>query len=216
MASNSIQAILFDLDGVLRNSGPTIYNSIIYSLKKHTGRIYSKSELEPYIHHHEEVYKRLASHIDKKLFMDTYWEALDKLWHTIELYENTESVLELLKRRGYRLAIVSSAGDAKKFLRRMKLTNYFDAVIEGPDTVEHKPSPDPVNLALKKLGAKNKQAIFVGDLGTDIKSARAAGLRVSIGITHGMGSSSALKNSGADYIVKKLQELPELIEKLGL
>jgi pyrophosphatase PpaX len=82
----------------------------------------------------------------------------------------------------------------------------FDAVVAAEDSERHKPEPDPVLVALERLGAGPEGACYVGDSPFDVESGRAAGV-LTIGVTWGFFARAPLEESGADVIVDTPAEL---------
>lgn len=111
------------------------------------------------------------------------------------------------------LAIVTGRprSDAIKFLQLHKLEHLFKYVICMEDAPA-KPSPEPVQLALKKLGVT--RALMIGDTPDDIKAAVGAGV-IGIGILSPgdrKGEDSvkirgALVGAGAARIIDNVSEL---------
>jgi len=62
-------------------------------------------------------------------------------------------------------------------LEKYKLKEYFDAIVTADDTDKHKPDPEPVYIALRKLNAKAEESIMIGDTKFDILSAKRAGVK---------------------------------------
>jgi DNA ligase (NAD+) len=56
------------------------------------------------------------------------------------------------------------------------LASAFDVVVAHEDTDRHKPDPDPVLLAVSKLGGTTAEAVYVGDSPFDIGAAKNAGV----------------------------------------
>jgi pyrophosphatase PpaX len=54
------------------------------------------------------------------------------------------------------------------------LASSFDVVVGFEDTERHKPDPEPVLLAVEKLGGSPEEAAYVGDSPFDIGAAKAA------------------------------------------
>ncbi|MFO0094657.1 MAG: HAD family hydrolase, partial [Gemmatimonadaceae bacterium] len=75
-------------------------------------------------------------------------------------------------------AIVTSKGRGMtvRSLQHVGLGNAFDTVVTFEETERHKPLPDPVWLALERLGARPEAAVFVGDSPHDMHAGRAAGV----------------------------------------
>lgn len=211
---NKIKAILFDLDGTLRDSREVIYSSIEHTLVTHTESTPTRQELLPHIHYHLEVHKKFAPHIAEEEFLKTYMDKIDELRATMQPYAGAHDLITRLKQQGYRLAIVTSAGTAADYLANHGVADLFDAIVGGNDVAEHKPSPIPVLRALEIMNVKPEHAVMVGDLGVDIEAAKAAGLAGAIGILHGFGTTKMLEDAGADAIITNYNELEKTIGKL--
>jgi pyrophosphatase PpaX len=84
---------------------------------------------------------------------------------------------------GYPTAIVTSKGKGMtgRSLDHVGLATAFDAVVTFEETTRHKPLPDPVFLALERLGASPDRALFVGDSPHDMHAGRAAGVGAPAG-----------------------------------
>jgi len=75
----------------------------------------------------------------------------------------------------YRLAAATNRkGSAGPVLERLGVRQYFPVVVTSADAAA-KPAPDMLHLALKKLGVKPDEALFVGDNEEDMQAGRAAG-----------------------------------------
>ena len=124
-------------------------------------------------------------------------------------YPGLEDALAELRAAGRRLGIVTSKSRdavALAWLVLPRLQAMFDAVVAAEDSERHKPEPDPVLVALERLGAGPEGACYVGDSPFDVESGRAAGV-LTIGVTWGFFARAALEESGADVIVDTPAEL---------
>ncbi|QQS19027.1 HAD hydrolase-like protein [Candidatus Saccharibacteria bacterium] len=75
-----IKAILFDLDGTLRDTKDIIVDAYQHAVEMHNGQRPTLEELQPFIHHHTEVYKGLSAHIDYETWLATYRNRLSTAW----------------------------------------------------------------------------------------------------------------------------------------
>jgi HAD superfamily hydrolase (TIGR01509 family) len=210
-----IKAILFDLDGTLRDTREAIYSSLERALEVHAPRVPSREEMGPVIHHHTEVHRTFAPDADSHAFEESYREKVTDMVNESVLYDGVHEIVQQLHKTGYKLAIVSAASRLEQYVQKAGLVEFFDAFVGGNTTTEHKPHPAPVLLALEQLGVKAEEAIMVGDLAADIQAAQAAGVQATIGITHGFGTRTSLEQAGADHIIDSLPELVPLIKKLS-
>ena len=206
-----IKAILFDLDGTLRDSRSAINPAFEHALKVHNIQV-EGDDLHEYIHSLRAVHGAFAGDLPYEKLRDTYDEKLFELLHTIVLYEHAREVLKDLKGRGYKLGLVSSSRFAREAVEQDDLAKFFDVIISGLDTNNHKPHPEPVHMALKRLKISPNQSVMVGDLAADIQSGKDAGTTATVAVTHGFGSRKALERAGADHIIDSLAELPGIID----
>jgi phosphoglycolate phosphatase len=120
-------------------------------------------------------------------------------------------LMEELKQRGIRMAIVSNKLDsAVKELDREYFSGYTDAAIGEMEGVARKPAPDTVEKALAELGITRDEAIYVGDSDVDIETAKNAGLPC-VSVTWGFRDEAFLREHGAERIIQKPFELLKII-----
>jgi len=94
---------------------------------------------------------------------------------------------------------------------RLGLTGFFDVIITRNDVEALKPSGEGVRSALKKLGAKNSDALFVGDSVTDVLAAKDAGVQAAI-IQGGESASVALVAAEPSYLWNAIDEIETLYD----
>ena len=90
--------------------------------------------------------------------------------------------LDQLRRRGFRLAIVSNVTHEPPeaihgILAKHKLDRRFDAVVLSTDVGRAKPRREPFRSALTQLGAAPGRTVHIGDAAADFQGARGAGIR---------------------------------------
>ncbi len=99
------------------------------------------------------------------------------------LYPHVASVLAELKRRGYRVGLISNTGRTwGRFLRPIQddlgIGKYFDDRVFSDELGIRKPEPAIFEAALEHLGLRPAEAVHVGDdLEADVAGSKALGLR---------------------------------------
>ncbi|TML61827.1 MAG: HAD family hydrolase, partial [Actinobacteria bacterium] len=79
--------------------------------------------------------------------------------------------------------------------------------VGGDETARHKPDPEPLLLALERMGVRADEAAYVGDAPFDVQAAKAAGL-FSIGVTWGgIHARGRLEAEVPDALVETPEEL---------
>ena len=111
--------------------------------------------------------------------------------HTIA-YPGVDAGLRALHAAGHALGLITNkpAPHAQRLLAHFGWTPLFSVILGGGDTPELKPSPLPLQEALRRTGLSPANAWMVGDHHTDLAAARRAGLR-SIFLQSGFGHSGA-------------------------
>jgi len=95
---------------------------------------------------------------------------------------------------------------ARDLLRALGLSEAF-GVIQGSDTgFPRKPDPAGLSYVVAELGAEPETAVMVGDSATDLKTARGAGLKGAVLVSHGY-SVTPVTELGADAVINHLHEL---------
>jgi len=126
----------------------------------------------------------------------------------LKIPKNLESVITKLSKK-YILAIVTNRVRDGVFSipQLFKYKDFFKTVVYYEDTVKHKPDPEPLLLALKKLVLKSNEAIYIGDAPSDIKAAKEAKMKVI--------AYSKLNIPDSDVVTSSFEKLPDLIETLS-
>lgn len=116
---------------------------------------------------------------------------------------------------GYPTAIVTSKGKGmtKRSLDHVGLGDAFDAVVTFEETTRHKPLPDPVFLALERLGASANRAVFVGDSPHDMHAGRAAGVKTAAALW-GPFTRDELAVAAPDYWLSGFGQLRDILTEL--
>lgn len=98
--------------------------------------------------------------------------------------ENAVKILEAVRNSGKLLGLVTTRGanSLPRLLRRHGLAEIFDVEVNRTDTRLRKPHPEPIALALEKMGITNPgRALYVGDSQVDdIGAGRAFGMKTAL------------------------------------
>jgi pyrophosphatase PpaX len=203
--------VLFDLDGTLIDSGPIILASMQHAVRTVLDREIPPDELGLTIGGQGIVAQMQAidaEHAEELL--EVYKEHNDGLHETLEAFDELIALLPRLKAEGRRLGIVTAKRHRTVGLaldRFPALRDDFDVVVAHEDTDRHKPDPDPVALAIERLGGTPSDAAYVGDSPFDIQSAKAAGAyAVAVG-WGGIHPDERLLAEEPDAFVRSPEEL---------
>jgi pyrophosphatase PpaX len=97
----------------------------------------------------------------------------------VRCYDGVDDVVAALHARGHQLGIVTSKSEAlaMRGLAHVGLARYMDTIVGCDASTRHKPDPEPVRIALQRLGCPPQDAVFVGDSVHDVMAGNAAGVR---------------------------------------
>jgi HAD superfamily hydrolase (TIGR01509 family) len=114
--------------------------------------------------------------------MATYHRLVREAHGSAPAAAEASTVLERAQARGWKVAIVTSSPRclALAWIGRVGFDAYVDAVVGGDDVCFGKPSPEPYNVAVAKLGCTASQSLAVEDSLLGAQSALAAGLTTSV------------------------------------
>jgi len=116
----------------------------------------------------------------------------------------------------FRLAVASSANRAliDAVLAQAGLTRYFDATVSSEEVARGKPSPDVFLEAAHRLGASSDQCAVIEDSANGIRAAHAAGMRV-IAIPNRRYPPAADALALADVTLESIAALTPDVVELG-
>jgi pyrophosphatase PpaX len=200
--------VLFDLDGTVIDTGPIILASMRHAAETVVGGTYTDAQLMQAVGGPGLEAQMVAldpNRVDE--LVRVYRAHNEPLHETIVCCSGMEDVLVRLKDEGRRLGIVTAKRRSTVDLAfaRLPIERFFDVVVGGDETAEHKPHPAPLLLALERLGARPEDTAYVGDSPFDMQAARAAGV-AAIGVSWG-GIHAADKLTHADVVVDTAEEL---------
>jgi phosphoglycolate phosphatase len=215
---SQIKAVIFDYDGTLMDTASVILDAYDH-LSDHFGRPRPD---------HGQVRELLRHAVPMPQIMETLYPGIPfadlirqnadyfgKNLSRVALFENVISLLQALKGRGIKLAIVT--GGDKNVLDVMKqrgIIDFFDSVVHCDRVAFGKPNPEGLLLACKECDVLPVETIMVGDSPNDILAGKNAKAAVNVGITHGHGSRADLMAADADYIVDSIADLDDLLRRL--
>ncbi|MCL4257935.1 MAG: HAD family hydrolase [Anaerolineales bacterium] len=137
------------------------------------------------------------------------------------LEDDTLATLEALKAAGYKLAIISNAGDdedVQTLVDKAALRPYFELVLSSAACGVRKPNPRIFSIALEQLAVQASEAAMVGDtLGADILGANNAGI-FSIWLTRRADTPANREHAQTitpNAQIPSLVELPSLIKEIA-
>jgi beta-phosphoglucomutase family hydrolase len=130
--------------------------------------------------------------------------------HGVQTYEGSVRYLHAARAAALKVAVVTSSRNCAEVLRAAGLEGVFDAQVDG--NVAHarglagKPAPDTYIEAARMLGAMPSGSAVYEDALAGVEAGRAGGFGLVVGVDR-VGQAPALREHGADVVVKDLGEL---------
>ncbi|UCE15397.1 MAG: magnesium-dependent phosphatase-1 [Candidatus Bathyarchaeota archaeon] len=205
------KAVLFDLDLTLIDSSKAIVNSIEHVLdlqgysiqKEEIAKLVGKVPLE------EQFQALVPSLSDDEVneYVNCYRQHY--LIHHIEntkLYPHVKETLQNLRSLDFKLGVVT--GKYKKpvleILNHFQLTPLLNVIVTSYDVKKHKPAPDVVFEAARRLEVNSSECIFVGDSLADVEAGKRAGC-FTIALSRNEVGRRQLKEAEPDILLDDLK-----------
>lgn len=215
----SIEAIIFDLDGVIVSTDEFHFRAWkrladeegIYFDKDINQRLRGVSRmksleilLEKSVRRYEEPEK-----LQMATRKNSYYQELIGSLTPEHILPGVRQFLAEAKNRKLKIAIGSSSKNSPLILKQIGLDQYFDVTVDGNDISRSKPDPEVFLLAAKRLGILPENCLVVEDAKAGVEAAILGGMRV-LGVGEAAQSDRADWNAGdlAQITVAELLACP--------
>jgi pyrophosphatase PpaX len=134
----------------------------------------------------------------------------------VTVYPGVVDVVRALKTEGIATGLVTSKNrsGALRGLTLVRLEALMDVLVCADEVDNPKPHPEPVEKAVRLLGADPVTTIYVGDSVHDMRSGRAAGVRTAA-VLWGPFGRSHLEGAQPDHWLERPEELLQLVRESG-
>jgi pyrophosphatase PpaX len=212
MKSN-INTILFDLDGTLIDTNELIISTYLHTLEKYFPGKFTREDVLPFLGPTlHEVFGEMDPDRVEEMVLDYRTYNLANHDALVKEFVGVMETIETLKNKGYKLGIVTTKREdvAFKGLRLMKLDSYFDVMIAYDHVKKVKPDPEPIFLALEKLGSKPVEALMVGDNFHDVLAGKNAGTKTA-GVAWSIKGREYLAKYEPDFMLENMTDLLHIL-----
>lgn len=211
------KAIIFDLDGTLLDTLPSLVhscNTVLRSLGHPT--------------HEQDAYRQMvgsgisnlvrqmlpedfrdSQHAQAlKQYRDTYKR---NLYYKLSPYPGIPELVNELGKKGIQLAVLSNK---EQSFSQQLITNIFpesfDFIIGAGTDYPLKPDPASANVLAESFRLDKSEILFVGDSKVDMMTAKNAKM-TACAVAWGFRSRDELLEAGADHIVETAEEILQLV-----
>ncbi|MBZ0293697.1 MAG: HAD-IA family hydrolase [Anaerolineae bacterium] len=208
-----IKAVLFDVDGTLLDTHEFVYQAFEHTFRAHALHTLSRASITNLMGKPlETIYQQLAPALDSHQLGETHRAFQETHLHLSQPFPHVRSTLDTLARKGIRLAVTTtrSRRTSTGTLERAGIAACFEVIISAEDVTRHKPDPQPLWMALEKLGVTPAQAVMVGDTLADVQAGKNAGTQ-TVGVTYGF-AGPAIAASQPDHVIDDIASLLDCLD----
>lgn len=225
------KGIIFDLDGVIYDITEAIKKAVDDGIEKYQLSINREEVMEEIAHLIEEI----QNYPVPKILLNSYELLKVKfledikffkklriaifLFNQFNKYKDEESaifkgidqLISNLYNKNLKLAILTNNKStyAEDVLEKFNLTKYFNPILGFNDVTEVKPNPEGILKILDKWGIKTSEAIFIGDMTTDIDAGKSANVKM-VCVASGLAQKETLYEHQPDILVDNTEDLIKL------
>lgn len=212
-----VNTVLFDLDGTLINTNDIILESFKHTFSVHVPELefdveLFKSFIGPSLQQTFSNYvedEKIDAMIESYL---SHYRANE--FDYFEIYPNVYEVISELKRRGYKLGIVTTKFKKAAWpsFSHYKLDELFDVFVALDHVENPKPSREPIDVALSQV--EHTGAIMIGDNQHDIMAGQNAGI-YSCGVAWSFKGREYLEAVNPDFMLDNMTDLLSILDELN-
>ena len=206
------KAFIFDLDGTLIDTTNLIRQSFRHASREVLGEQLPDEVLMANVGQPLDKQMKMLDRDHARELYDIYRE-FNHARHDeyIREYNGVEELLTVLKERGAKLGIVTSKSrtTVDMALDCIPIEHFFDVLITTDDTDNHKPHPQPLQLAIRRLDVTPEESVYIGDSPFDIKAGQAAGM-ATVAVGWGIFPAVRLKELEPDFYFDKPEDILQL------
>jgi beta-phosphoglucomutase len=201
-----LEAVIFDMDGVIVDSHP-IHKKAWRRFLDSVGKEVPEEDLDFILdgRKKEDILRHFLGELSP--------EEIHRLGHEKELLfreearaelrpvEGVEQLLNSLSQAKIKLGVASSGSDSRVnfVLRQLHLLEYFSAIVAGDEVSAGKPDPAIFRLTSQKLEVAPEQILVFEDSVSGVKAATAAGMRC-VGLAEA-SRAEILLEAGAEHVI---------------
>jgi len=141
------------------------------------------------------------------LFLQSFYKIASS---KTRLFPNVDKTLRKLSRT-FLLALVTRRHVSKKVvekeLQRLRLDQYFDAIVTALEVQRSTPFPDAIIRAAGELKVPVHNCVVISDSGVDIQAGKLAGAK-TVAVLSGLFKKGELAKEMPDLIIEDINRLP--------
>lgn len=214
--NSKYNAVLFDFDGTIADTGEGIFSSVQYAVKALGFEPLSEAALRTFIG--PPIYDSFKRELDineeqAHFAVEKYREIYAvKGIYEFRLYDGILELFKELKANGIKIGVASAKPErfVRKLLAHIEIDEYFSFVSAPCDDKADQSKVGLINRAVDGMNVEKSEVLMIGDRHFDINGANGAGVD-SVGVTFGYGDREELENAGATFIATCVEDIRNII-----
>jgi 2-phosphoglycolate phosphatase len=206
--TQSIRALVFDLDGTLIDSRGDIAAAVNHTLSTSGRDTLSERTIASFVGDGaSKLLQRATGLVPEAPEFErllTLFRAYYTAHATIftQLYPNVRETLSTLTQLPFKLALCTNKPrmTTDRVLFELDLSRYFEVVVCADDLPFQKPHPAPLLHIAERLGVLPSEIVMIGDGPQDVNCGKAAGAR-TVGVTYGIKGAADVAAAGPDELI---------------
>jgi len=212
----NIKAVLFDLDGTLVDSSEAIIKAVEKILES-KGLACNRAKVARMIGLPlENIFGVLAPNLSEQ----EIWQLVHEyrkyyMKHHLEnttTHPSAQMVLRKLKAKSFKLGIITTKyrEPVMDVLSHFGISELFNVVVTGYEVIKHKPAPEIVLKAAKRLRVDPKQCVVVGDSPLDVQAGKQAGA-FTIAVLSTTYTRKQLESTKPTIVIEEFEEILNIL-----
>ncbi len=215
-----IKCCIFDLDGTLLSTLETIRYYVNRTLTKYGYTPITEDECRSFVGAGARVLMTKAFNSRGDLPKEDFERALSEYmadydsdpYYLTEKYEGIDELINELKSRGIKLAVLSNKPDfATKSAVRHFFDDSFSVVYGGREGIALKPSPEGCLEILSELSSLPSECAYIGDSDVDVITGKNMKAALNVSVSWGFRTKEELEAAGAEHIISSVDEIYSLL-----
>jgi len=215
MEQRNMSAAIFDMDGVIVDS-EIVYNDYLLAFAQTKNPSVTMDMINPMVGRTKmDSWMIMAEAVNN----GQTWEELLADFRVLDIYSKVDykkifrqealTVVQELKKRGYKIALASSTGPKliARIVEETGMRPWFDLIVSGGQFKQSKPNPEIYHYTAKTLGVKEEECFVIEDSTVGIEAGKAAGMTVAALLDERFG----FDQSKADHQITSLLEILEFL-----
>lgn len=124
-----------------------------------------------------------------------------------EIFPGVKDMLVNCRKKNLKVALASSSKNAPRVIELLGIANLFDTMVDGTMITHTKPDPEIFLLAAKRLGITPDKCVVFEDAEAGVEAAIAAGMKcVGVGSPEQLGKANVIVKQTADFNLSNLDK----------